>query len=98
MRATLLFNRRVAVTDTAFAELVLWALPRALRGSGHTYKYRLAFVVNEVCVLRYDNEAGKGDHIHTGDQERPYRFVDPDRLVADFFADVRKWLDENRDT
>ena len=28
----------------------------------HGFKYRLAFVVNGVCVLRYDNEAGKGDH------------------------------------
>jgi hypothetical protein len=84
------------VSDTAFAELVLWALPRTLRGSGHSYKYRLALVVDEICVLRYDNESGKGDHIHVGDQERPYHFVDPDRLVADFFADVRKWLDENR--
>jgi hypothetical protein len=54
-------------------------------------------VARNVCVLRYDNEAGKGDHVHIGDRERPYRFVDPDRLVADFLADVRRWLDENRD-
>ena len=47
-------------------------------------------------MLRYDNEAGKGDHRHIGDREQSYRFVDPDRLVADFFADVRRWLDENR--
>ena len=97
MQARLLFDRRVAVSDTAFAELVLWALPRPIGGSSHSYKYRLAFVVRGVCVLRYDNEAGKGDHVHIGSRERPYRFVDPDRLVTDFFADVRKWLDENRD-
>jgi hypothetical protein len=54
-------------------------------------------VVRGVCVLRYDNEAGKGDHVHRGERERPYRFTDTDRLVADFFADIRKWLDENSD-
>jgi len=48
-------------------------------------------------VLRYDNEAGNGDHVHIGDRGRPYRFTDPDRLAADFLADVRRWLDENRD-
>jgi len=98
MKARLLFDRRVAVSETAFAELVLWAVPKPVRGSAHGYRYRLAFVVRDVCVLRYDNEAGKGDHVHIGDNERPYRFIDQNRLVADFFADVRKWLDENRDS
>ena len=27
-------------------------------------KYRLALVVDGLCVLRYDNETGKGDHRH----------------------------------
>jgi hypothetical protein len=97
MKVRLLFDRRVAVAEDAFAELVLWELPQPVSGSAHGYKYRLAFVARNVCVLRYDNEAGKGDHVHIGDRERPYRFVDPDRLVADFLADVRRWLDENRD-
>jgi hypothetical protein len=96
MKARLLFDRRVVVSETAFAELVLWELPQPVRGSSHGYKYRLAFVAHGVCMLRYDNEAGKGDHRHIGDREQSYRFVDPDRLVADFFADVRRWLDENR--
>ena len=61
-------------------------------GSTHRYKYRLAFVVTGECVLRYDNEVGKGDHVHSGGKERAYVFVDPDRLVADFIADVRGWL------
>jgi len=39
-------------------------------------------------VLRYDNEAGKGDHRHAGKTERPYGFTTYDRLLADFWADV----------
>ena len=97
MRARLLFDRRVVLSDTAFAELVLWTVPNPVRGSRHGYKYRLALVANGECVLRYDNEAGKGDHVHRGGRERAYEFVDPDRLVADFFAGVRRWLNENRD-
>lgn len=98
MRARLLFDRRVMLSATAFAELVLWAVPTPVRGSTHGYKYRLALVVRGACVLRYDNGAGTGDHVHRDGAERPYRFVDPDRLVADFLADVGTWLDENRDT
>jgi len=70
----------------AFAEVVIWALPRALAGSSHSFKYRLAYVVNGDCVLRYDNEAGKGDHRHRGGREALYKFTDPDRLMTDFLT------------
>lgn len=95
MKARELFKRRVPVTQQAFAELVLWEVPESLSGSKHRYKYRLAFVVAGVCVLRYDNEAGKGDHRHVRGKEVKYRFVSVDRLVTDFFEDVRRWCDEN---
>lgn len=95
MKARELFNRRVPVAEQAFAELVLWELSESLSGSSHAYKYRLAFVVEGVCVLRYDNEAGKGDHKHVDGQEVNYRFISVDELVADFFEDVKRWRDEN---
>jgi hypothetical protein len=44
-----------------------------------------------VCVLRYDNEAGKGDHKHIGGEEIPYAFINAEKLLADFWADVRTW-------
>ena len=47
-----------------------------------------------VCVLRYDNEAGKGDHRHVGDVETEYRFTTPDQLLADFWRDVDQWRPE----
>ena len=95
MKAQSLFNRRIQVTETAFAELVAWVVPAPVPGSAHPYKYRMAFVVNGVCVLRYDNEAGKGDHRHCGEQETAYPFTGIDQLVADFLGDVTRWLDEH---
>jgi len=44
-----------------------------------------------VCVLRYDNETGKGDHIHLLDVEEPYDFTTPEALLADFWRRVQKW-------
>ncbi len=86
MSATLLFRSRVIYAEDAFAELVLWRLRVPVIGSRHRFKYRLAFVVNGACVLRFDNEAGKGDHWHDGARERPYQFTTPHQLLADFEA------------
>lgn len=79
------------IAEDAFVEIVVWRLPRSLPGSTHRFKYRLALVVSGICVLRYDNEAGKGDHRHVGRVERPYAFRDPDTMIADFWSDVEKW-------
>ena len=67
------------------------ARARSPRRHLHTFKYRLALVSEGVCVMRYDNEAGKGDHKHVGDWQIPYRFIDLNTLQADFWADVEAW-------
>ena len=94
MDAELLFRKRIALLETAFVEMVVWKVPEPVRGSGHGFKYRLALVAEGVCVLRYDNEAGKGDHKHIGEREEAYRFIDLDRLQADFWQDVEEWRAE----
>ncbi len=96
MRATLLVRNRIVYAENAFAEIVLWRLPKPIRGSVHRYRYRLAYVVDGTCVLRYDNESGKGDHCHEGAREGVYRFTTPEQLMADFQDDIRRWNDENR--
>lgn len=92
VKAELLYRARTYFRDDAFAEVVLWKLPAPLKGSSHSFKYRLALVISDECVLRYDNEAGKGDHRHVGGREEPYEFVDPETLLADFSADVERIL------
>ena len=92
MKATLLLrDKQVLSGGDAVLELVIWQVPRMLPGSLHRFKYRLALVVNGECVLRYDNEAGKGDHKHVGEREVPYAFTDLDQLLRDFRADVTAW-------
>lgn len=73
-------------------ELVIWQVPVPVRGSAHSYKYRLALIVKGNCVLRYDNEAGKGDHRHVGTREFPYAFSDVATLMVDFWTEVDAWL------
>jgi hypothetical protein len=100
-RVGLIDNSRVSWVSfvpikATFTEQVIWALPKALRGSTHSYKYRLAYVVCGTCVLRYDNEAGKGDHRHDAAGERSYVFRTVSQLLADFMNDIERWNHENR--
>jgi uncharacterized protein DUF6516 len=91
MKAELLIDERHVLDLATFIEIVVWRLPRPMRGSKHRFKYRLALVSDGVCVLRYDNEAGKGGHRHVRDVEEPYEFTKPETLLADFWRDVLKW-------
>ena len=98
MKATLLVRTRIIYAETAFAELVLWRVPQPVAGSAHPFKYRLAYLVRGECVLRYDNEAGKGDHRHAEGEESAYHFTTPEQLIADFQRDIVRWNNENRDS
>ena len=90
MKATLILKERAKLSDTSFAEMVIWQVPKPVPGSAHGFKYRIAYVSNEVCALRYDNEAGKGDHRHLDECEVPYVFTTLNQLVDDFWADITR--------
>lgn len=91
MKAVPVLRDRTEFDNGSFAEAVIWRVPKPVRGSPHSFKYRLAFVVEGRCVIRFDNEAGKGDHLHVGDVETPYVFKDAETLPADFRAAVLGW-------
>ena len=91
MKAELLHRERYVLAEDAFVEIVIWRLPRPSAGSKHHFKYRLALVAAGVCILRYDNETGKGDHRHDSEAEAPYQFSGYERLLSDFWRDVDLW-------
>lgn len=91
MKAELRLRDRIGLSETAFVELVVWSLPAPLSGSAHNFKYRLALVDAGVCIMRYDNEAGKGDHKHLGEVEVDYKFQGLGALMTDFWSDVERW-------
>jgi len=51
-----------------------------------------------VCLVRFDNEAGKGDHQHVKGKEAKYAFVSPEKLIEDFLREARRVDRENRDS
>jgi hypothetical protein len=96
MDAEPLLEKKDELAVGVFQQLVIWRVPTPVRASTHSFKYRLALIVDDICVVRYDNEAGKGDHRHWGDTELKYAFVSIDQLLADFDADIDRWLNEHR--
>lgn len=97
MKAVELIRERIPVADGDFYSIKIWQLQQPVHGSKHRFKYSLSYIVDGECVLRYDNESGKGDHQHWDEVESPYRFVDIAKLIDDFRKDIRRWDDENRD-
>ena len=91
MKAQLLLKQRLILSETSFVEIVIWQLPAPLVGSAHHFKYRLAYVVNNACVIGYDNEAGKGNHVHINAQEVEYNFVSTEQLIEDFLRKLNSW-------
>ena len=92
MKAILIQKYREVLSDEAFYEIVLWYLPEPVPGSTHRYKYRFALIMRGECVLRYDNERGKGDHRHIEGREEALAFSDLRELLRAFRSDMERIL------
>ena len=94
MKAALLFKEKNTLADGSILEVVIWKLPQKTADRPHGLKYRLYYGDKEGnCLVRYDNESGKGDHKHIDNKELSYRFIDPMTLLADFYHDVQLYLE-----
>lgn len=71
-------------------EVVVWELEVPLAPCQHHFKYRLYCGSAGVCLVRYDNERGKGDHVHYGEFQQAYAFSTLERLLQDFQQDISR--------
>ncbi len=91
MKAMLLARSKEIRDDVSMVEVVVWELPEPLPPSTHNFKYRLFYGAADTCHVRYDNERGKGDHRHVGENEYAYNFTTIDQLLDDFERDIANW-------
>ena len=89
MPAQLIFRDRFIYADGAIREMVIWRLPEAGNERPHGLKYSLFYGYSGKCLVRYDNELGKGDHRHMDGREAPYSFTSVEQLVHDFETDIK---------
>lgn len=91
MKARLIYREKFIYEDGAIREMVLWQLPRSFTEKPFALKYRLFYGLPDgTCIVRYDNETGKGDHRHIGGEEEAYHFQSVEILVADFLEDIQR--------
>jgi hypothetical protein len=75
MKAKPIYREKYIYGDGAIREMVIWQLPEKSADKPSGLTYRLYFGLSDgTCLVRYDNETGKGDHRHFQDGEDPYRF------------------------
>jgi hypothetical protein len=94
MDATLVYAKKEFYPSGLIVEAVIWQLPEPTTDRPHGLKYRLCCGRGGDCIVRYDNETGKGDHVHYGDTEHPYRSTSLGQLVRDFYADIERLTGE----
>ena len=84
-RATLIVHERRIDASGGIMEIKVWRVPSQVRP-----KYSLFYGRPGMRLVGFDNEQGKGDHMHVAGIEKPYAFTTLDQLLTDFFAEVRK--------
>ncbi|MEI6205766.1 MAG: DUF6516 family protein [Desulfuromonadales bacterium] len=88
MKARLLQKSKEELTGGIIVETAVWELAEPTPDRPHNLKYRLYCGRNDECIVRYDNETGKGDHRHYGTREEAYCYTTFTKLAEDFLADV----------
>ncbi len=67
----------------------IWKIPKSLHYES-SRRFSLFLIVDRKPLVGLDNHRPKGPHLHLGEEEVPYNYIDDDQLVADFWDLVRK--------
>ncbi len=89
MKAKPLILRKRIYPNGDIVEIKAWHVPES-EDKPHGFKYSLVYIREGKRVVGYDNAERKGDHRHYKGREYPYEFKGIDKLIEDFFNDVRR--------
>lgn len=93
MKADLLYSQK-DIKGEYIRQMIVWRLEKPVLGCSHCFKYRFYFGTNDgTCLVRYDNERGKGDHKHIDGKEVSYLFKGLKQLFSDFSADIEQFME-----
>jgi hypothetical protein len=94
--AKLIQSQKFTLDSGATVEIKIWQLPKPTAERPHGLKYSLFYGRDGQRIIGYDNEAGKGDHRHYRNREGRYEFTTFEKLVSDFWRDVRQEIKNER--
>ncbi len=58
-------------------------------------KYTFVLIKDNIRILGYDNHENKPPHVHRGNKEYQYNFIDIETAINDFYADVKKIIESD---
>ncbi len=87
--ARLLLKDKKEYSKYEYTEMRVYEVP-ASRFFPDKVKYSMSYIRHGKCVLRYDNEASKGHHMHIGEIEEKIKFRGIDELLDEFELRVKK--------
>lgn len=90
MKAELIIDHKTVDASGAILQLKIWKVPVPIPPTTHGFKYRLVYVYKGERIVGFDNERGKGDHMHLDGQELSYEFTGLEQLIEDFISEVDK--------
>lgn len=61
--------------------MTVWKALVAVPPTEHGFKYRLVYALEGQRIVGFDNERGKGDHMHVDGIELPYLFTSLEQLI-----------------
>ena len=90
MKAELIVDHKTVDAHGGIMQLTVWKVPAPVPPTEHGFKYRLVYAVEGQRIVGFDNERGKGDHMHLDGKELPYQFTSLEQLIEDFISEVDK--------
>ncbi len=61
-------------------------------------KYSFVLIKDNIRILGYDNHENKAPHVHRGNKEYPYNFINIETAIDDFYKEVKKILKNKSDS
>jgi uncharacterized protein DUF6516 len=89
--AAVVLREKITDEQGNLREMVIWQVePNPRQPEGIRYRLALILAGERDPAVLYDNHHPKGHHRHLEGVEEPYGFVDVERLIGDFMADVMR--------
>jgi hypothetical protein len=88
--AEVLLHEKVVTEEGDVVEVRILRVPKD-NAHPEGLRYALVYIHQNKRVIGYDNFERKGHHKHQEKEETPYRFENVEKLLQDFWEDVKQW-------
>lgn len=90
----LIFHDKKVLDNGHLMEINIWKV-RKDKHNPEGFHYSLVLIRNNKRILGYDNHERKGHHKHIYDKELKYNFEGIDKLLKDFYNDLKEMAGKN---